>query len=201
MSRSCFVPVFTYWNAKDLLPLITILKCMIEYFIGPITLGPAPVAPECRLRMSTWAVKQIIPGKRNMHRLLKNVTAVVPRCWLTYAPGVSLGKGVMMLCDGLYIKLYISSRTQFKLMMDEVAWKLLSITFVTIERRYSLHNGEPPLTFGTKSPSLKSSQTLCKFFFKCTHWYQKAMRQHAKLDTEVFMLPGRKYTRCGHSTC
>lgn len=56
-----------------------------------------------------------------MHRLLENVTAVVSRCWLTYAPGVSLGKGVMMLCDRLYITLYISSKTQLKLMMDEVA--------------------------------------------------------------------------------
>ena len=173
MSRSCFVPVFIYWNVNGLLPLIKIIKCMIEYFIGPITLGRVLVAPECRLQMSAWAIQQIIPGKRRMPRLLENVTAVVPRCWLTYAPGVSLGKGVMMLCDGLYIKLYISSKTQFKLMMDEVAWKLPRITFVTIERSYSLHNGEPPLTFGTKSPSLKSSQTLCKFCFKGTQLVSK----------------------------
>ena len=109
-SRSCFVPVFTYWNVNGLLPLIKIIKCMIEYFIGPITLGPGLVAPERRLQMSAWAIQQIIPGKRRMPRLLENVRAVVPRCWLTYAPGVSLGKGVMMLCDGLYIKLYISSK-------------------------------------------------------------------------------------------
>lgn len=52
MSRSCFVPVFTYWNVNGLLPLIKIIKCMIEYFIRPITLGLVPVAPECRLQMS-----------------------------------------------------------------------------------------------------------------------------------------------------
>lgn len=128
MTSSCFVPSFTYWNVNAMLPLIKIIECMLEYFIGPITLGLVPVEPECMLQMSTWAIQQITPEKRHRHRLLENLTVVVPRCWLTYAPGVSLGKGVMILCDGLYIKLYIRSKTQFKLMMDEVSWKLMSIT-------------------------------------------------------------------------
>lgn len=93
-----------------------IIKYMIKYFIGPV-----PVGSECILRMSTCVVWQITSEKASMHRLLESLTAAVPRCWLTYTTGVSVGKGIMTLCGLLYIKLYISSKTQSQVMMDEVA--------------------------------------------------------------------------------
>lgn len=54
-----------------------------------------------------------------MHRLLEDRCSV--QMLADICPWGQLGKGVMILCDRLYITLYISSKTQFKLMMDEVA--------------------------------------------------------------------------------
>lgn len=198
VAKSCFVPSFTYWNVSAMLPLIKIIKYMIKYFIGPITLQAMPVGSECILQISTCVVQHITPGKEACVQAFRKPHSWVPRCWLRGTTGLSVGKGARMLCGQLYIKLYISSKTQSKWMMDEVTWKLLIITLSPL-KSITLYTMTISLTFGTKSPSLKSSQTFCKLCFQYSHWYQKAMRQIGKLDTEAFS--DRKYTRCGHSTC
>lgn len=61
------------------------------------------------------------PCKEAYAQALEGLTAAGPRCCLTCTAGVSVGEGIMMLCGQLYIKLYISSKTQSKAMMDELA--------------------------------------------------------------------------------
>lgn len=89
--------------------------------MGPITLWLVPVVPQCVRQTSVCAVQQITFEKRHGHRLLVNLTAVKPRCWLTCAAGVTVGNGIMMLSGGLYITLHVSNKPQPKLMMDAVA--------------------------------------------------------------------------------
>lgn len=101
MARFCFGLSFAYWNVSAMLQLIKIIKYVTRYFIRSLTLWPPPMESECILQMNTCVVQQIIPGKMEMHRLLKNLTAVLPRYWLTCVTRANVGEGIMMLCGGL----------------------------------------------------------------------------------------------------
>lgn len=103
-----------------------------------------PVGPESILQMSTCARQQTTPEKRYMHRLIENLTAVVPGCWLTFVTGVSVGKGVMIIWRRLSIKLHVGSKIQSKLMMDEVPGKLLSIILSPL-KGITLHTMTNPI--------------------------------------------------------
>lgn len=70
------------------------------------------------------------------------------------------GKGSHDVLWRTLFKLYISSKIQSKLMMDEWAWKLLSIT-LSPSKGIAFNTMGNPITSGTKS-SLKSFQDFCK---------------------------------------
>lgn len=100
-----------------MLPLIKIVKCMIDYFIGPITLRLVPVVPECMLQMSTCAcLKRGIYAQASPKPYSCGAQMLADMC-----PWGQHGEKCLMLCGGLCIKLHISNKTQFKVMMDEVA--------------------------------------------------------------------------------
>lgn len=162
-----------------MLPLIKLIRYTIEYFIRPITLWPVPVKPECILLMSTCAVHHITPEKRHLHSHFPNLAAAGPRCWLTCATGASTGKGVTMLCGGLFLN--FTSKAKY----NPNWWWMRGLESYWVSlchhRTALLYTQRTiPLTFRTKSPSLKSSQSFWKFGFIISHHYQKAIGWHGK---------------------
>ena len=179
LARSCFAPSFTYKNISVMFPLIKLIRYMIAYFIRPIALWPVPVKPESILLMSTCSDHHITPERRHLHRHFPDLAAALPRCRLMCATGASMGKGVTMLGGGLFLK--FTSKAKY----NPNWWQMRALESCQVSlchHREALPYTQwtTPLTFGTTSPSLKSSQSFWNFGFICRHHYQKAIGPHEK---------------------
>lgn len=158
MTRSVSVPLFTDWNVSAVLPLIKIIKYTIEYFVRPTHQG------QC-----LWGQSVAFQGAQVLFSKLP-----LERGTCSGFPGTSQLRCSRLadMCQWDHsgkrshdapwrvpFKLYIGSKTQSKLVMEEGPEKLLSIM---LSPALLLPQWTATLTFGTRSPLLNLSLAVCK---------------------------------------